>query len=103
MDLSSLRNLLAQTYSTEICAQILRETSLLYREDRSDRWYFLLLYLIFFQIIDNSELYDADRSEPLFKVLSRQSLDGIDAIANNNVPLLISSANQLAEAYSGML
>lgn len=103
MNLSSLRNLLAQTYSTEICAQILSETSLLYREDSHDRWYFLLLYLIFFQIIDNSELYDADRSQPLFSVLSQQSLNGIDAIVANNLQLLISSANQLAEAYSGML
>jgi hypothetical protein len=30
-------------------------------------------------------------------------VDGIDAIAKNDLPLLISSANQLAEACSGML
>lgn len=103
MNFGPLRNLLAQPYSADTCKKIAYETSILYREDNPNRWYFLLLFLIFFQVITNSELYDADRSAPFLDVLFRQSLEGLSALEGNNLELLILSANQLSEAYSGIL
>lgn len=93
---------MGQTISIESCLQILDATSRLYREDLSNRWYFLLLNRIFAQIISNPDFHEADKAEPILEVICQQALNGIDAFELRNDDQLISSANQLTEAYCGM-
>src|SRR6266852_6280790 len=99
MNLTPLRSLLKQDYNHEICVEILGETSRLFREDLSNRWYFLLLNRIFAAIIDNPDFIDADTAEPILEILSRRALDGIDAVERQNGGQLISAANELTEVF----
>ena len=99
MNLTPLRALLKQEFSHEVCLKILQETSLLFREDISTRWYFLLLHRIFAAIIDNPDFHDADTAMPILEVLRLRASDGIDAVEQRSAELLISAANQLTEVY----
>lgn len=102
MNLSPLRVLLGQSFSHQTCLLVLAETLHLYREDLPSRWYFLLLNRIFAQLLENPEFPDVDTSGPILDVIYRQTLMGLDAIEQLDDELLVSSANQLTEAYCAM-
>ena len=99
MNLAPLRSLLRQEYSHEVCVEILGETSRIFREDLSHRWYFLLLNRVFAGITDNPDFIDADTAEPILEVLSHWAVEGIDAIEQQDDNQLISAANQLTEVF----
>ena len=102
VNLSRLQALLRQTRSADTYRQIVLETALLYREETWSRWYFLLLNRIFAQIMENPQLYEAETAEPTLTVISEQALNGTEAIERLDSQRLMSSANQLTEAYCGM-
>ena len=101
MNLSLLRILLGQTYSHEVCIEIVSETARLFRQEASPRWYFLLLNRIFVYIIAHpDDLKDADTVEPTLRALSISAALGIDAIEQQDQDELILAANGLAAAYA---
>jgi hypothetical protein len=102
MHLTQLRTMLAQAYSFDTCAEILEETSALYRENLASRWYFLLLNRIVREIIDNPALQQADQTEQILEFISRHARNGLDAVEAGDNELLIMAANQLTEAYSAI-
>jgi hypothetical protein len=102
MKLEHLRSLLGQTYSFDVLRKILDETARLYREDLENRWFFLLLNRVFVQVLDSPDLIDPDTADPILEVLSAQAINGLEAIARSDQGLLVSSADQLTEAYCGL-
>jgi hypothetical protein len=66
------------------------------------RWYLLLINRIFAQVIDNSELYEADHVDPLWETLCPEALQGISAITAGDVVALAASADRLTEAFCGL-
>jgi hypothetical protein len=100
-NLTLLRLLLGQTFSHEICTEIISETSRLYREDITSRWFFLLLNRIFVYIADHGEnLADANVVEPQLRSISESARFGIDAIEKSDNTGLLAAANNLTAAYS---
>ena len=102
MNFERPKSQLAQRPSHDLCVQVLKETASLYREDLPSRWYFLFLNRVFEQVISNPELHDPDTAEPILEVLSQKSIEGIEALEHGDHAGLISSANQIAEAYCGL-
>jgi hypothetical protein len=69
------------------------------REAVPHRWYLLLISKIFSSIGNNSELYDAERAEPILATIRVHSLNGIDALSGSNVVSLLDAANGLTDAF----
>ena len=101
MNLAPLLDLLKQPYNSDNCVSILHETTLLYREDEPYRWLFLLLNRIFHQILENPEMYDAERSDPVLETVFRYALACLDAVELNDAPPVEAQACRLTEAYCG--
>src|SRR5579862_909746 len=100
MPLKSLRTLLEQGYSFEVCTGILSETATLYREPITFRWYFLLVNRIFGEIVNNPDFHEADMVDPILQVVFQQSLNGLDAVEAGDTQAALRCANELTEAYT---
>jgi hypothetical protein len=103
-NLTLLRLLLGQTYSYEVCAEIISETARLCKEEIADRWFFLLLNRVFVYIADHGEdLTDAEVVEPLLRSISKSAQFGVIAIEKSDNAGLLAAANDLTAAYSQLL
>jgi hypothetical protein len=103
MNFAVLLSTLNQPYSSDACRSILHHSAIIFREDLPGRWFFLFLNRLVVYLIDDPGFIEADRVDAVWAVLTGEARVAIEAIASGNQSALSRAADNMSEAFCGVL